>query len=68
MSSSVLGLGAYIHPGQVAALHPYFIPQQGITHSVPPTNAHVPDPHMGHFISMPAISSHQEWQNQQVII
>ncbi|PIA48790.1 hypothetical protein AQUCO_01300014v1 [Aquilegia coerulea] len=65
--SSVLGLGAYIPPGQVTALHPFFIPQQGVPHSVPPTNSHVSESHLGHFLPMPASSSHQEWQNQQAV-
>ncbi|KAL5726765.1 hypothetical protein ACHQM5_000028 [Ranunculus cassubicifolius] len=64
---SVIGLGAYMQPGQVAALHPFFIPQQGIPHSIPPASTHVPDPHMGHFIPVPAISSHQDWQHQQAV-
>ncbi|KAF5185627.1 hypothetical protein FRX31_024787 [Thalictrum thalictroides] len=64
---SVLGLGAYIPPGQVTSLHPFFIPQQGVPHSVPPTNLHGSESHMGHFLPIPASSSLQEWQNQQAV-
>lgn len=59
--SSLLGMPSYLPPGQVTALHP-FLMQQGVTHSMPP---HVPQSHVGHFHSAPAMSSHQQWQNQQ---
>ncbi|CAL9008925.1 unnamed protein product, partial [Prunus brigantina] len=59
--SSLLGMPSYLPPGQVTALHP-FLMQQGVTHSMPP---HVPQSHVGHFHSVPAMSSHQQWQNQQ---
>ncbi|XP_028055007.1 uncharacterized protein LOC114298138 [Camellia sinensis] len=47
---------------QVTALHPFVMHQQGVPHSVP---AHVTQSHVGHFHSVPAISSLQHWQNQQ---
>lgn len=51
-------------PGQVAALHPYVMHQQGVPQSV---SSHVPQSHSAHFHSVPAISSLYHWQNQQVI-
>lgn len=60
--SSLLGMPSYLPPGQVTALHPFLMHQQGVPHSMPP---HVPQSHVGHFHSVPAMSSHQQWQNQQ---
>ncbi|KAL7214011.1 hypothetical protein ACSBR1_026439 [Camellia fascicularis] len=60
--SSLLGMPTYLPPGQVTALHPFVMHQQGVPHSVP---AHVTQSHAGHFHSVPAISSLQHWQNQQ---
>lgn len=62
--SSLLGMPTYLPPGQVTALHPYVMHQQGATHSI---QAHVPQSHVGHFHSIPAISSLQHWQNQQAV-
>ncbi|KAK9122269.1 hypothetical protein Syun_019886 [Stephania yunnanensis] len=63
-SSSLLGLGAYIPPGQMTAMHPFVVHQQGIQHSLQAVNSHVPPSHAGHYQTMPGISSHQQWQNQ----
>ncbi|ONI25733.1 hypothetical protein PRUPE_2G317300 [Prunus persica] len=60
--SSLLGMPSYLPPGQVTALHPFLMHQQGVPHSMPPQ---VPQSHVGHFHSIPAMSSHQQWQNQQ---
>ncbi|XP_069151111.1 uncharacterized protein [Solanum lycopersicum] len=60
--SSVLGMTTYLPPGQIAALHPYVMHQQGIP---PPLPSHVPQSHVGHFHSVPAVSSLQHWPNQQ---
>ncbi|XVE64473.1 hypothetical protein DITRI_Ditri07aG0103600 [Diplodiscus trichospermus] len=54
--SSLLGMPAYLPPGQVTALHSFVMHQQG----VPPSVAS----HVGQY-SMPAISSIQQWQKQQ---
>lgn len=54
----------YLPSGQVTALHPYVMHQQGVPHSVP---SHVPPSHVGHFHSIPAMGSLQQWQNQQVL-
>ncbi|PON81202.1 RNA polymerase II degradation factor [Trema orientale] len=62
--SSLLGMPSYLPPGQLTALHPYVVHQQGVAHSVPP---HVPQSHVGHFHSVPAISSLQQWHNQQAV-
>ncbi|XP_015574922.1 uncharacterized protein LOC8262233 isoform X2 [Ricinus communis] len=62
--SSLLGMPTYLPPGQVAALHPFLLHQQGIPHSVP---SHVPQSHVGHFHSVPAMSSLPKWQTQQAI-
>lgn len=59
--SSLLGITTYLPPGQIAALHPYVMHQQGI----PPLQSHVPQSHVGHFHSVPAVSSLQHWPNQQ---
>ncbi|OAY59564.1 uncharacterized protein LOC110625778 isoform X2 [Manihot esculenta] len=61
--SSLLGMPTYLPPGQVTALHPFILHQQGIPHSMP---SHVPQSHVGHFHSIPAMSSLPQWQNQQV--
>ena len=53
--SSLLGMPTYLPPGQVTAQH--VMHQQGVAHSVAS--------HVGHY-SMPAMSSIQQWQNQQV--
>ncbi|RVW89034.1 hypothetical protein CK203_029337 [Vitis vinifera] len=62
--SSLLGMPTYLPPGQVTAMHPFVMHQQGVPHSVP---SHVPQSHVGHFHSMPAISSVPHWQNQQAV-
>ncbi|KDP26184.1 hypothetical protein JCGZ_22852 [Jatropha curcas] len=59
--SSLLGMPTYLPPGQVT-VHPFILHQQGIPHSMP---SHVPQSHVGHFHSIPAMSSTPEWQNQQ---
>lgn len=62
---SLLGMPTYLPAGQVPALHPFVMHQQGIPQSVP---SHFPQPHVGHFHSTPAaISSIQHWQNQLVL-
>lgn len=62
--TSLLGMTTYLPPGQITALHPYVMHQQGIP---PPLPSHVPQSHVGHFHSVPAVSSLQHWPNQQVI-
>ncbi|XP_059304473.1 uncharacterized protein LOC132056342 isoform X5 [Lycium ferocissimum] len=62
--SSLLGMTTYLPPGQMAALHPYVMHQQGIP---PPLPSHVPQSHVGHFHSVPAVSSLQHWPNQQAV-
>ncbi|KAF3626752.1 hypothetical protein FXO38_29088 [Capsicum annuum] len=57
--SSLLGMTTYLPPGQIAALHPYVMHQQGI----PPLPSHVPQSHVGHFHSVH--TSLQHWPNQQ---
>ena len=47
----------------MAALHPFLMHQPGVPHSVP---SQVPQSHMGHFSSLPTISSIQPWQTEQV--
>ncbi|GAV73244.1 hypothetical protein CFOL_v3_16730 [Cephalotus follicularis] len=61
--SSLLGMPTYFPPGQVTALHPFVMHQQGVPHSMPS----VPHSHGGHFQSMPAMSPLQQWQNQQSV-
>lgn len=61
---SLLGMPTYLPSGQVTALHPFVMHQQGVPQAVP---SHVPQSHVGHFHSAPAISSLQHWQNQQAL-
>lgn len=61
---SILGMPSYLPPGQVTAMHPYIMHQQGANHSVA---SQVPQTHVGHFQSVPAVASLQQWQNQQVV-
>lgn len=62
--SSLLGMPPYLPPGQMAALHPFLMHQPGVPHSVP---SQVPQSHMGHFSSLPTISSIQPWQTEQIV-
>ncbi|XP_075108005.1 uncharacterized protein LOC107761715 isoform X1 [Nicotiana tabacum] len=62
--TSLLGMTTYLPPGQITALHPYVMHQQGIP---PPLPSHVPQSHVGHFHSVPAVSSLQHWPNQQAV-
>ncbi|KAL3521702.1 hypothetical protein ACH5RR_019851 [Cinchona calisaya] len=57
--SSLLGMPTYLPHGQVTALHPFLMPQRGVPHSIPS--------HVGHFHSVAAMSSPQQWQNQQAV-
>ncbi|XWS38038.1 hypothetical protein CRYUN_Cryun19dG0096700 [Craigia yunnanensis] len=54
--SSLLGMPTYLPPGQLTALHSFVMHQQGVAHPVAS--------HVGQY-SMPAMSSIQQWQNQQ---
>ncbi|CAI0452645.1 unnamed protein product [Linum tenue] len=60
--SSLMGMPTYIPPGQMTALHPFILHQQGIPHSMP---SHVHPSQVGHFHSVPAMSSLPQWQTQQ---
>ncbi|KAL9372053.1 hypothetical protein Peur_034297 [Populus x canadensis] len=62
--TSLLGMPTYLPPGQVTALHPFILHQQGIPHSMA---SHVPQSHAGHFHSVPAMSSVPHWQNGQAV-
>ncbi|XP_041009701.1 uncharacterized protein LOC121253842 isoform X3 [Juglans microcarpa x Juglans regia] len=62
--SSLLGMPTYLPPGQVAALHPYAMHQHGPPQSL---TSHVPPSHIGHFHSIPAMGSLQQWQNPQAV-
>ncbi|KAG6745513.1 hypothetical protein POTOM_050001 [Populus tomentosa] len=62
--TSLLGMPTYLPPGQVAALHPFILHQQGIHHSM---TSHAPQSHAGHFHSIPAMSSLPQWQNQEAV-
>ncbi|XP_044508940.1 uncharacterized protein LOC123227883 isoform X1 [Mangifera indica] len=62
--SSLLGLPTYLPPGQLPAIHSFIMHQPGVPHALP---SHVPQSHVGHFHSMPAMSSLQQWQNQQAV-
>ncbi|KAL6972158.1 hypothetical protein U1Q18_031846 [Sarracenia purpurea var. burkii] len=60
--SSLFGMPSYLPPGQVTALHPFVMHQQGVPHSVP---SHVTQSPVNHFHSVQAIPPIQHWQNQQ---
>ncbi|GFY81795.1 hypothetical protein Acr_02g0000350 [Actinidia rufa] len=60
--SSMFGMPTYLPPGQVTALHPFVMHQQGVPPSVPSQVTQSP---VGHFHPVPGISSMQHWQNQQ---
>ncbi|KAG6714315.1 hypothetical protein I3842_05G198000 [Carya illinoinensis] len=65
--SSLLGMPTYLPPGQVAALHPYAVHQHGPPQSL---TSHIPPSHIGHFHSIPAMGSLQQWvegQNPQAV-
>ncbi|XP_021858092.1 uncharacterized protein [Spinacia oleracea] len=64
LTPSILGMPSYLPPGQVTAMHPYIMHQQGANHSVA---SHVPQSHVGHFQSVSAMTSLQQWQNQQAV-
>lgn len=53
---------SYLQPGQVTAMHPYIMHQQGANHSVA---SQVPQSHLQ---SVQAMASLQQWQNQQVYV
>ncbi|KAJ7965274.1 Reticulocyte-binding 2 a [Quillaja saponaria] len=59
---SLLGVPSYLPPGQMTALHSFVMHQQGVPHSVA---SHLPQPNVGHFHSVPTMSTFQQWQNQQ---
>ncbi|XP_010267437.1 PREDICTED: uncharacterized protein LOC104604674 isoform X3 [Nelumbo nucifera] len=67
VQSSMIGMGAYFPPGQVTALHPFVMHQQGVPHSMSAVSSHVPQSQVGHFQPITAISSQQHWQNQQTV-
>ncbi|PRQ60553.1 hypothetical protein RchiOBHm_Chr1g0382561 [Rosa chinensis] len=60
--SSLLGMPPFLLPGQVTGMHPFVLHQPGVPHSMPPQ---FPQSHVGNFHSIPAMSSLQQWQNQQ---
>uniref|UniRef100_A0A1D1YK66 Reticulocyte-binding protein 2 a n=1 Tax=Anthurium amnicola TaxID=1678845 RepID=A0A1D1YK66_9ARAE len=64
VSSSILGLSAFLPPGQVITPHPFVMHPQG-TQSVAPVSSHVPQTQIGYFQPVPTISSYQHWKNQQ---
>ncbi|QHO16223.1 uncharacterized protein [Arachis hypogaea] len=60
--SSLLVPPSYLPPGQVTALHPFVMHQQGVPNSVA---SQVPQSHVGHFHPLAALSPMQQWKNQQ---
>ncbi|XP_027902327.1 uncharacterized protein LOC114162592 isoform X3 [Vigna unguiculata] len=63
--SSLLVQPSYLPHGQVTALHPFVMHQQGVPNSVA---SHVPQSHVGHFHPVPSISPVQQWQSQQLFL
>ncbi|XP_020236764.1 uncharacterized protein LOC109816249 isoform X2 [Cajanus cajan] len=62
--SSLLVPPSYLPHGQVTALHPFVMHQQGVPNSVA---SHVPQSNVGHFHPVPSMSPVQQWQNQQSV-
>ncbi|XP_074319916.1 uncharacterized protein LOC141656766 isoform X3 [Silene latifolia] len=62
ITPSIIGIPSYLPPGQVSAMHPYVMHQQGAGQAV---GSHIPQSHVGHFHSVPAMTSFHQWQNQQ---
>ncbi|XP_073035517.1 uncharacterized protein [Primulina eburnea] len=58
-SPSLIGMPAFLPPGQMTALRPFVIHQQGLPHSVQLQVTQSP------FHSVPAISTIQQWQQHQ---
>ncbi|XP_026665923.2 uncharacterized protein LOC103721343 isoform X3 [Phoenix dactylifera] len=65
--SSIIGMGAFLPPGQMTALHPYVMHPQGVPQSVSSTNSPIPQSQMGHFQPLSTIPAHQQRQNQQEV-
>ncbi|KAG1360627.1 hypothetical protein COCNU_09G000900 [Cocos nucifera] len=65
--SSIIGMGSFLPPGQMAALHPYVMHPQGVPQSVSSTSSLIPQPQMGYFQPLPTIPAHQQWPNQQAL-
>ncbi|XP_017421937.1 uncharacterized protein LOC108331634 isoform X2 [Vigna angularis] len=63
--SSLLVQPSYLPHGQVTALHPFVMHQQGVPNSVA---SHVPQSHVGHFHPVPSMSPVQQWQSQQLFL
>lgn len=61
-SSPLLALPGYISPGQVTAVHPFVMHQQGVAHSL---TANIPQSHMGHYQNVQPASTIQEWHTAQ---
>ncbi|KAH9602201.1 hypothetical protein KSS87_005597 [Heliosperma pusillum] len=62
ITPSIIGIPSYLPPGQASAMHPYVMHQQGAGQAV---GSHIPQSHVGHFHSVPAMTSFHQWQNQQ---
>ncbi|XLT09533.1 hypothetical protein HN51_055326 [Arachis hypogaea] len=62
--SSLLVPPSYLPPGQVTALHPFVMHQQGVPNSVA---SQVPQSHVSHFHPLAALSPMQQWKNQQAV-
>ncbi|XP_010940952.1 uncharacterized protein [Elaeis guineensis] len=65
--SSIVGIGAFLPPGQMTSLHPYLMHPQGVPQSASSTNSSIPQPQMGHFQPLSTIPAHQQWQNEQMV-
>lgn len=65
--SPMLGMGAFIPPTQMTALHPFVIHPHGVPQSVSSSSSHVPQSPVGHFQPISAVPSQQHWQQQQAV-
>jgi len=64
----MLGMGAFIPPTLMTALHPFVMHPQGVAQSVSSSSSHIPHSHVSHFQPMSTIPSQQQWQHQQVAL
>lgn len=60
-------MGAFAPVGQMTALHPFVMHQQGIPESISSANSVIPQTHAGHFHSI-SVMPVQHQQDQQVLI
>lgn len=66
VQSHMLGMGAFIPPTQITALHPFVMHPQGISPVLSSSSDAAQSP-VGHFQPISTIPHHQNWQQQQAV-